>query len=385
MNKYLAYVLAAFFVALPSVALAGSVSKPDTGTGFEGRVVCDSQVFQGARVYVYKSFGDMLADRPVAVSAPTKEDGSWKMDCPSGTYYLAAKKLANVPPSGAPAAGDSAGVLKYDGPLAVGDYFCFQGSNPITAVPGKYTHVGFALVKYTASVSYSDSSDKDDGTLTGVVTWSGQPVKGAIVTLYMDGKDNFRGQGYSASPPTGKDGVFRMEFLPDTDYFLIARKRQNGKKAGPLEEGDDFGYYVANPVHVKAGKIAKVDFGVISKAGEIGREDSLFRDTGTRVTGRILDDKGKPVDGVYAFAYVEKVMAHKRPEFISKPADKNGTYVLNISKGGTYYIGARSRYGGTPSFGEWYGCYEGTGDHHVNIKTGQVLKGIDIPVEKIPQ
>ncbi len=372
-------------MVLPSAALAGTAPKPDSWTGFEGRVVCDSQVFQGARVYVYKSFKDMLADKPTAVSAPTKEDGSWKMDCPPGTYYLAAKQLAKAPATGAPAAGNSGEVLGYDGPLSVGDYFCFQGSNPITAVRGKYTHVGFALVKYAASVSYSDSSDKDNGTLTGTVTWSGQPLKGAIVTLYMDDKDNFRGQGYSASPPTGKDGKFDMEFLPDTDYFLIARKRQNGKKAGPLKEGDYFGYYVANPVHVKAGKVATVDFGVISKAGEIGREDSLFRDTGTHITGRILDDKGRPVKGVYAFAYVEKVMAHKRPEFISRPADKSGVYVLNISKGGTYYIGARSRYGGTPSFGEWYGCYEGAGDHHVNIKTGQVLKGIDIPVEKIPQ
>ncbi len=387
MNKYHIAVLSALFLVLPLAALAAGNAAPEAkaGTGFEGRVVCDSQVFQGARVYVYKSFKDMLANRPIAVSASTKEDGSWKMDCPAGTYYLAAKKLAKVPAAGHPDAGHPDGCLKYDGPLATGDYFCFQGSNPITAVTGKYTHVGFALVKYTASVSYSDSSDKDNGTLTGIVTWSGQPVKGAIVTLYMDGKDNFRGQGYSASPQTGKDGAFDIEFLPETDYFLIARKRQNGKKAGPLKEGDYFGYYVANPVSVKAGKVAKVDFGVISKAGEIGREASLFRDTGTHVTGKILDDNGKPVKGVYAFAYVEKVMAHKRPEFISRPVDKDGVYNLNLSKGGTYYIGARANYGGTPAFGEWYGCYEGTGDHSVKLKTGEVLKGIDIPVSRIPQ
>ncbi len=76
-------------------------------------------------------------------------------------------------------------------------------------------------------------------------------------------------------------------------------------------------------------------------------------------------------------------MAHKRPEFISKEVDEEGRYALNLSQGGTYYIGARSSYGDTPALGEWYGRWEGTGDHSVALETGQTLSGIDMTVEMI--
>jgi len=150
-----------------------------------------------------------------------------------------------------------------------------------------------------------------------------------------------------------------------------------------LTDGDYFGFYPTNPVHIKTGKLARIDIPLVSKAGEIGQEDSLFRSTGTAVTGRIVDADGKPVTGVYVFGYLEKVMAHKRPEYISKEVDDNGVYTLNLPKGGTYYLGARSQYGDTPALGEWYGRWEGTGDHSVQLKTGETLKSIDITVEQI--
>jgi hypothetical protein len=76
-------------------------------------------------------------------------------------------------------------------------------------------------------------------------------------------------------------------------------------------------------------------------------------------------------------------MAHKRPEYISREVDGQGRYVLNLSQGGVYYVGARSSYGETPALGEWYGRYEGTGDHSVRVETGKVLQGIDLVVERI--
>jgi hypothetical protein len=376
--KKLIMVLAAFgmLFAVPAfahedehkAAEAAPAAAQTPDTGFEGRVVFDSQVFPGARIYAYKTFEDLVAAKPFAVSGPTADDGTWKLEVPRGKYYLAVKKR-------------QAGAE--DGPLAIGDYYSFQGSNPITVATGKYTHVGFFLVRYENKVVYEDSPEAGSGALTGVVTCNGQPVEGVSVILYLDGKNDFRGMGYSTTPPTGKDGVFKMEFLPESDYFLLARKRGSGKGAGPLTDGDSFGYYVANPVTVKAGKVAKVDFGVISKAGEIGKDDSLFRDTGTLITGHILDKNGKPAKGVYAFAYEEKVMAHKRPEYISRVVDENGRFVISLSQGGTYYIGARSDYGDTPGLGEWYGRYEGTGDHSIIVKTGKVLEGVDMVVEQI--
>jgi len=349
---------------------AGDVAAPavQPGAGFEGRVVWEGQVVAGAHVYAYKSFDDLLNHRPSAVSTATADNGTYKMDLPAGKIFLVAKKLA---------AGEA------DGPPAVGDYYSFQGSNPVTVVAGVYTHVGFALVKKDSEPLYTENPDQGSGTLTGVVTYMGEPLEGAHVSLFLDPDSDFRGMGYSSAPPTRKDGRFRVDFLPQSDYYVIARKRASGAGSGPLTDGDSFGYYVDNPVPVKDGKVVKIEVEMLSKAGEIGKDDSLFRNTGTQVAGRITDKKGNVVKGVYAFAYEEKVMAHKRPSFISREVNDDGRYVINLSKGGVYYIGARSSYGDSPGIGEWYGRYDVTADHSVELKTGGRVDGVDISVEQI--
>ncbi len=346
---------------------AGEAAKPQAG-GYEGRVVVAGTVTPGARVYAYRSFADFMESKPLAVSAVTGDDGKYSMDMPKGSYYLVAKKRKD---------------MSADAPVAPGDLFSFQGSNPVAVQPGKYVHVGFSLLPYGKDPSYSAYEDPVTGGLTGTVTYEGKPLEGAYVTLYMDTAEDLRGATYASSPPTGKSGVFRFDSLPETEFFVVARKRASGKGAGPLTDGDYFGFFPTNPVRVKAGKLAGIELPVITKAGEIGREDSLFRDTGTMVTGRVTDRAGHAVEGVYVFAYLEKVMAHKRPEFISKTVDREGRYTLNLAAGGTYYLGARSQYGDTPALGEWYGRWEGTGDHSIVLKTGQALKDIDIMVEKI--
>jgi len=338
------------------------------GTGFEGRVVVDGAVLPGARVYAYKSFSDFIESKPFAASAITGDDGKYSMDLADGSYYLVAKKRAD---------------MSQDGSVGVGDFFSFQGSNPVTIAPGKYTHVGFSMLPYDKGVDYQSYDTSDSGAIGGVVTLDGKPLEGVFVTLYVDTAEDLRGSTYATSPPTGKNGGFSFDFLPEVEYYVVARKRASGSAAGPLTDGDYFGFYPANPVHVKAGKLAHIELAVTTKAGEIGMEDSLFRNTGTAVTGVLRDLHGNPVEGVYVFAYLEKVMAHKRPEFISKAVGKDGRYVLHLPEGGTYYLGARSKYGDTPALGEWYGRWEGTGDHSVKIKTGEVLKDIDMTVEEI--
>lgn len=338
------------------------------GTGFEGRVVVDGAVLPGARVYAYRSFADFIASRPFAASALTGDDGKYVLDLPVGIYYLVAKKRPQ---------------MATDSVVVAGDFFSFQGSNPITVAAGKYTHVGFSMLPYAQGVNYQPYDTNDSGAIAGVVTLDGKPLDGVFVTLYVDAAEDLRGSTYATSPPTGKSGVFRFDYLPEVEYYVVARKRAIGGAAGPLSDGDYFGFFPANPVHVKAGKLAQLELAVNTKAGEIGKEDSLFRNTGTAVTGFIRDLKGKPVAGVYVFAYLEKVMAHKRPEFISAVADQEGRYVLYLPEGGTYYLGARSKYGDTPALGEWYGRWEGTGDHSVVLKTGGTLKAIDITVEEI--
>jgi len=366
-------------LALTTVAGAeGTVAKKESkttvateivaGTGFEGRVVVNGAVLPGARVYAYRSFADFIASQPFASSALTGDDGRYVMDMPVGSYYLVAKKRPQ---------------MATDSVVAAGDFFSFQGSNPIMVAAGKYTHVGFSMLPYEKGISYQPYDTNDSGAIAGVVILDGKPLDGVFVTLYVDTAEDLRGSTYATSPPTGKSGVFRFDYLPEVEYYVVARKRASGSPAGPLSDGDYFGFFPANPVHVKAGKLAQLELTVNTKAGEIGKEDSLFRTTGTAVTGLIRDTKGKPAEGVYVFGYLEKVMAHKRPEFISAVVDKEGRYLLNLPTGGTYYLGARSKYGDTPALGEWYGRWEGTGDHSVLLKSGETLKGIDITVEEI--
>lgn len=338
------------------------------GTGFEGRVVVDGAVIPGAKVYAYRSFADFIAAKPFASSDVTGDDGKYAMDLPQGSFYLVAKKRQD---------------LTHDGPVGAGDYFAFQGSNPITVNAGRYTHVGFSMLPFDQEATYADYDEEGAGALSGVVTLDGEPLEGVYVTLYVDTADDLRGSVYASSPPTGKNGVFQFDYLPEVEYYVVARKRASGTVAGPLNDGDYFGFYPANPVQVKSGKLARLKIPLVIKAGEIGQEDSLFRSTGTKIAGTIKDLQGNVVEGVYVFGYLDKVMAHKRPEFISKQVDAQGRYELNFPQGGTYYIGARSSYGDTPALGEWYGRWEGTGNHSVVLETGQTLEGIDMIVEKI--
>jgi len=365
---FVAVVLSAAGLEAHAEVSAAPATGAQEGTGIEGRLVWEGQVTAGARVYAYESFDDLLAYKPYAVSGPSADDGTYKLDLPPGKFYLVAKKLSDTAD---------------DGPLPAKGYYSFHGSNPVTVVPGIYTHVGFALIKKTGDAEYTDSTDAGSGTLMGTVTYMGEPLDGVYVTLFLDPKTEFRGMGYSTAPPTGKTGMFRVDFLPESDYYVVARKRASGAGSGPLTDGDSFGYYVDNPVSVKAGKVAKIEVEMLSKAGEIGKEDSLFRNTGTQISGRITDKDGNVVKGVYAFAYEEKVMAHKRPSFISREVDNEGRYVINLSEGGVYYIGARSQYGDSPALGEWYGRYDSTPDHSVVVKTGKRFDGVDITVEQI--
>jgi hypothetical protein len=351
-------------VAPPPIAPTGSAK----GNGLEGRVTVDGQIVTGGVVFAYLTYADVLAFKPFAASGATADDGSYTMDLPPGKYFVVAKKRA-------------AGLA--DGPLAVGDALSYNGSNPITVDPGGYVHVGFSLSRKLEEVAYSDGLDPATGSLEGVIEYQGKPLEGAGLRIFLDGADLFRGQGYSATPPTGKSGAFRIDLLPESAFYLIVRKRAKGAGAGPIAEGDYFGYFVENPVQVHVGKVAKVRIEVISKASEIGKDDSLFRATGTQIVGRILDKAGKVVPGVYAFAYEDKVMAHVRPSFISREVDKEGRYVISLSRGGVYYIGARSAYGDSPGLGEWYGRYDVTADHSVRVETGKRVEGVDIIVELI--
>jgi hypothetical protein len=138
-------------------------------------------------------------------------------------------------------------------------------------------------------------------------------------------------------------------------------------------------------VAVRGGQEVAIELEMVSKGRGTGNADTRPRPSGTSISGRILDASGAAVPGAHAFAYEEKVMSHKKPAFLSAAAGADGRYVLHLSRGGTFYVGARSGYGDSPARGEWYGLFDGTADHAVNVEAGGVREGVDIVVERILQ
>lgn len=361
----LALVLPAAALGLAADALIPPPGSPPAN--LSGKITRETRGIPGARVLAYRSFDDLLAFRGAAASEPAGADGSYLLPLPAGTYYLVARAQDGPP----------------DGPVPVGGLYAFHGSNPFTLTPGTATEVNFSLARKTADALVKPAADPGSGTLGGVVTREGAGVAGVQVKLYLDAESAFRGMGYAAAPPTDGRGAFSFDYLPESSYYVVARKRGAGAGPGPLTEGDLYGYYAGNPVQVHVGTAVEIQLELVSKGREVGNADGRPRPSGTSIVGRITDAAGAVVRGVYAFAYEEKVMAHKKPAFISPVVDERGRYVIHLSRAGTFYIGARSAYGDSPGKGEWYGRYDGTTDHAVTVGEGASAEGIDIRVERI--
>lgn len=356
----------------PRVALCQSPNPPASAPAMPaarlaGKITCDTRGVAAARVLAYRSFDELLAYRAAAVSEPSGADGSYFLRLPAGTYYLVARAQQGPP----------------DGPVPVGGLFAFHGSNPFTLTSETSIDVNFSLARKTAEAVVKPASDPGSGTLGGVVTREGAGVAGVQVKLYLDAESAFRGMGYAAAPPTDERGAFSFDFLPESAYFVVARRRGEGTGPGPLAEGDLYGYYADNPVQVHVGTAVGIELELVVKGRDAGNADARPRPSGTRIAGRITDAAGAVVRGVYAFAYEEKVMAHKKPAFISQEVDDQGRYLIHLSRAGTFYVGARSAYGDSPGKGEWYGRYDGTPDHGVTVGEGASAQGIDIRVERV--
>ncbi len=356
-----------YAAAGPREALGQAAAEKAPGTArLFGKITRDTRGVAGARVLAYASFADLLAFRSAAVSAPSGADGSYQLSLPAGTYQLVARAQDGPP----------------DGPVPVGGLHAFHGSNPFTLSPDSSTGVNFSLARKTAEPVVRTAADPGSGTLGGVVTSEGAGVAGVQVKLYLDPESAFRGMGYAAAPPTDERGVFSFDYLPQSAYYVVARKRAGGGP-GPLVEGDFYGYYPDNPVQVRGGTAVEIALELVTRGREVGTADGRPHPSETRIAGRITDAAGGVVRGVYAFAYEEKVMAHKKPAFISPEVDDQGRYVIHLSRPGTFYVGARSAYGDSPGRGEWYGRYDGTSDHGVTVAAGASAEGIDIRVERI--
>jgi hypothetical protein len=339
--------LSLLFLSIALPALADS--------GVKGRVAWRGELVPGLRISAYRQIADIAAGKVLGSSDPTALDGTYQLDLPPGQYVLVARSFTGKPQPG--------------------DYFCYYSGSPIEVVAGHYTNVGFNLIR--VPVEAPPRVAKSSG-IEGEVSYQGEPLERVYLYVYRDAKDGFKGPAYNIVPV--EKGRFRLR-LPPGDYYLLARKRQQGGRYGPVAIGDYFNFYYGNPVHLEQGEIRTINLETITRLSNLEQGEDELPFHGIR--GRVLGADGQPVAGVYVFAYREAGMTGT-PDFFSAATTADGSYELRLPTTGAYYLLARQSFGGPAADGELYGKYLGTGDHRIDLVDRQPIEEVIIHVEPIP-
>jgi len=327
---------------LPGIALAASI---------KGKTTINAGSVSGVEVVAYPAEGLAFNAHSSHISAATVADGLFTLQLPGGQYYLFAKG---------------------------NNLTAYYGRNPITVPEEGLENVNLLMTPDNLPTP-SEKSDLETG-VVGRVSLDGQPVQNAIVMVYPDLSSQLKGMGLGMAAPTDQQGYFELPLLSG-NYYLVVRVRKNGQMAGPLKAGDLFGYLPGNPLSIAEGMQHRVHIPLIEVPEKVDRHAaSLFGNT--LVAGQILDQNGKPVAGVQVLLYDDSMMLN-RPLYVSQKTKADGTYQLSFPKGGHYYLAARNELGGTPAPGEFYGRYQGTPDHSINIETGKTLKNVEIVVDEV--
>lgn len=327
--------------------------RPAVAGVVEGRVIQGDKPLAGLRVAAYAGLD--FSHAPLQTSEPTDSDGYYRLELPTGGYalYVVAPQRR---------------------------LFAFCGRNPV-AVSDAPQWVGLQAVPLTTAKKrpYDDATS---AAIEGRVVVDGEPVADAYVYLYVDADDALKGQGYRISQPTAADGMFYFDGLPDVDYFLVARKRADGGRVGPVLAGDWLGIYPGNPLATRAGEALQVEIPLVQKLKSETASETFAIPGGPQLTGTVIDAAGRPLAGVHVFAYRDRVIGHQRPETLSAPTAADGRFVLNFAAAGTYFIGARQLYGDSPAPDELFGMYGGRADHGLDIGAGDNAE-VRIVVEPI--
>ncbi|MEW6087689.1 MAG: hypothetical protein AB1498_05240 [bacterium] len=356
----------------------------------KARAVFDQYEYaENAFVYLYKDITDH-PDKPFLVSNPTDKDGYCQEEVEPGRYFIITIKRKT-------------GLQ--NGPVENGDYFSYFGGNPIDVLKGKITNLNLILGrKIVPSNKIIEAEDKNKSGIKGKILFKNEPVSHAYAYVFKTTDHYFKSQPNYLSSQTDKDGNFTIE-LPEGIYYLFAKKklfpqvkkgaptrihesapaaetRENEEFAGPLEKGDYYCYYNENPIKVGKGYYNNVILNCIKKIGE---KEYTVPATDTRVEGIIVDKKGNPVEGIYAYAYRGlKTNIESQPEFLSKKTRKDGKFVFNFPDGGLYYLGAKDVLGRLLKAGDLFGYYVSKDkDNAIFIKNGEVIKDIIIKVSPL--
>ncbi len=336
-------------LAISALLLLAACTRGETG--LEGTLLFRDAPLAGAEVEIYLKGEKDRSTNPFAGTV-TDEAGRFRVELPPGRYFLIGK-MRQESVSGSR-------MLMAECP-----------ANPLEVTAGMRKVPPFSL----REMGRDGALVPDPGTgVRGRVTRQGAPVAGAFIYVYTEGGAGLMGPSYGEAVQADERGEFQID-LPAGRYFLAARKRSDGARMGEPSVGDLNGVYPGNPVTLARGEMSLLGAFPLAPVEAQERQARLdagrFAPTGTAFTGEAVDADGRPVAGVYVFAYLDSRMVGK-PSFISVPTGSDGRFSLHLADGGTYYVGARSTFGGPLEPGEWVGTYDGRPDHRAEVPRGEV-------------
>ena len=344
-------------VAAACLLIASCAAAPPAREApvLSGRVTFHGAPVPGAVIALQRSYDP--SGKHSVLSVRAAKDGGFRTGVPPGTYYAVAEGTFEKTP-----------------------VFAFSGQNPVRIDSGA-RWLGMKAVP--ADVPEVRPGKPGEGAVvSGEVVSGGAPVEDAYVYVYSSPDSLFKGMGIAMSPPTGPDGAFEIGNLPESGYYLVARRREGGGMTGPLEKGDLYGFYPGNPVYLKDATVTRLRMELVEKEKALAYSE-VTSGTGTVLRGRIVDRGGRPQAGVYAFVYDDRVFGHQRPFGHSGRTGTDGTFAIYLDRPGTFYLGARENFGNSPKPGERFGFYDGTPDHAVTAVPGKAVEGLTIIVEPI--
>lgn len=332
-------------------------------TGLEGKLLLADGPLAGAQVEVYLGGGQERSTQPFA-AATSDADGRFRLTLPPGRYFLIGKKKEET--------GD--GRVR----MLMGE--C--PANPLEVSRGVSRVPPFTV----REMGRDGALHPAPGTgVQGRLVAGDKPVAGAFVYVYPEEDGGLMGPSYEAAACSADDGSFRIDLSPGR-FFLAARKRADGARMGQPAAGDLNGAYPGNPVTVPSGEMVHLDHFPLQPVDAGKHRQRLaggkFAPTGTAFSGRVVDQDGAPLAGVYVFAYLSSRMTGK-PTHISAPTEADGRFLLHLAEEGTYYLGARSTFGGPMEPGERVGTYDGDPRHAAAVRQGETRPLGDLVVREV--
>jgi hypothetical protein len=354
--------------SVPAAAVMAGIASSG-GPGLRGKVLFEGRPASGVRLHAYASAEQDFKGPGLASFGPTGDDGTFNLALHPGHYFIVGKKTVSPAPDAEP---------------GVGELFGYYGGNPVTVSAGAVTEVNLQLVRRQPSSIVAGAGDTVR--IDGVTVGPRGPLSGASIFSYPDAKSGFRGPdltGPLGSLIEGTDsrGSFALELPPGT-YYLTAARRKGAAVLGPLAPGDLFGYFDGNPLRLAAGQRATIVIQMTEKLRPVAAASAATAGV-TGIRGALRDPAGKPVGGVFAFATTDPNVIGTMPPYRSLPVGADGSYFIELPAGGTYYVGARTGFGGPPQIGHWWGQYGGDANKPVAVKEGAVTEGIDVIVRRV--